>query len=156
MCLARTDWHVPKHRGLTCFIVKIHQPGIEVQQIKMVNGSNEFCQEFFDDVAIPAEDVLGRGRTTAGRWPRACCTTSAMPWAADRPTLSGISGGRGDHGAGRSDLVELARATGRAGDPRVRQLVAEARVNDVVERPAHRPGHQGDRRRAATPPRPAP
>ena len=44
------------------FIVKIHQPGIEVQQIKMVNGANEFCQEFFDDVAIPVENVLGRGR----------------------------------------------------------------------------------------------
>ena len=33
------------------------------------------------------------------------------------PYLSGISGGRGDHGEGRSDLIELARATGRAADP---------------------------------------
>ncbi len=55
MCLARTDPHVPKHQGLTMFIVKIHQPGIEVQPIGMVNGLAEFCQEFFDDVAIPAE-----------------------------------------------------------------------------------------------------
>ena len=50
--------------------MKIHQPGIEVQQIKMVNGWNEFCQEFFDDVAIPVDDVVGEvddGWTVASR-----------------------------------------------------------------------------------------
>ena len=51
-----------KHRGLTMFIIKIHQPGIDVQQIKMSNGSNEFCQEFFDDVAIPVENVRRGGQ----------------------------------------------------------------------------------------------
>ncbi|MGH9078505.1 MAG: acyl-CoA dehydrogenase family protein, partial [Acidimicrobiales bacterium] len=56
MCLARTDWHAPKHRGLTMFIMKIHQPGVELQPIKMVNRTAEFCQEFFDDVPIPASD----------------------------------------------------------------------------------------------------
>ena len=55
MCLARTDWDVPKHRGLTMFIVKIHQPGIQVEPIQQVNGSLEFCQEFFDDVRLPAD-----------------------------------------------------------------------------------------------------
>ena len=41
------------------FIVKIHQPGIDIKQIKQVNGSNEFCQEFFDDVPVPADNVVG-------------------------------------------------------------------------------------------------
>ena len=85
LCLARTDFHAPKHRGLTCFIVEIHQPGIDVRQIKMVNGSNEFCQEFFDDVAIPADNVSARS-TTAGRSPRACSSTSGTPWAEAPPT----------------------------------------------------------------------
>ena len=70
MCLARTNWDVPKHRGLTMFIVKIHQPGIQVEQIRQVDGSMEFCQEFFDDVAIPAADVVGEvddGWTVATR-----------------------------------------------------------------------------------------
>ena len=70
LCLARTDWHATKHRGLTMFIVKIHQPGIDLQQIEMVNGSKEFCQEFFDDVALPEADVVGRvndGWTVASR-----------------------------------------------------------------------------------------
>jgi alkylation response protein AidB-like acyl-CoA dehydrogenase len=131
LCLARTEWHVPKHRGLTCFIVKIHQPGIEVQQIKMVNGTNEFCQEFFDDVAIPAENVVGAvndGWTVATR----LLYHERDAVGGGSPYTSGIAGARGDHGANRGDLIELARANGRASDPRVRQLVAEARTNDVV------------------------
>jgi alkylation response protein AidB-like acyl-CoA dehydrogenase len=131
MCLARTDWHAPKHRGLTMFMIKIHQPGIDVQQIKMSNGSNEFCQEFFDDVAIPIEDVIGEindGWTVASR----LLFHERDAVGGGSPYLSGSSGGRGDHGAGRSDLIELARASGRASDPRVIQLVAEARANDLV------------------------
>jgi alkylation response protein AidB-like acyl-CoA dehydrogenase len=131
LCLTRTDWHAPKHRGLTMFIVKIHQPGIDVQQIKMSNGSNEFCQEFFDDVAIPVENVVGEindGWTVASR----LLFHERDAVGGGSPYLSGISGGRGDHGGGRSDLIELARATGRASDPRVVQLVAEGRANDVV------------------------
>jgi alkylation response protein AidB-like acyl-CoA dehydrogenase len=131
LCLARTDWQATKHRGLTCFIVKIHQPGIEIQQIKMVNGWNEFCQEFFDDVAIPAENVVGEvndGWTVASR----LLFHERDAVGGGSPYTSGTSGGRGDHGGGRTDLVELARATQSTHDPRVRQLVAEARVNDLV------------------------
>jgi alkylation response protein AidB-like acyl-CoA dehydrogenase len=131
LCLARTDWHATKHRGLTCFIVKIHQPGIEVQQIKMVNGVNEFCQEFFDDVAIPAANVLGQvndGWTVASR----LLYHEREAVAGGSPFSSGVSGMRSEAGTGRSELVELARSTGRAEDPVVRQLVAEAKVNDVV------------------------
>jgi alkylation response protein AidB-like acyl-CoA dehydrogenase len=131
LCLARTEWHAPKHRGITCFIVKIHQPGIEVVQIKMVNGANEFCQEFFDDVAIPAENVVGEvndGWTVASR----LLYHERNAVGGGSPYTSGISNSRGDHGASRGDLVELARAAGRSDDPRVRQLVAEARANDLV------------------------
>jgi alkylation response protein AidB-like acyl-CoA dehydrogenase len=130
LCLARTDFHAPKHRGLTCFIVKIHQPGIEVRRIKMVNGSNEFCQEFFDDVAIPADNVVGQvndGWTVASRllFHERDAVGGGSPYASG-------TGGRGGQGGGRNDLVELAQATGRTGEPRVRQLLAEARVNEVV------------------------
>jgi alkylation response protein AidB-like acyl-CoA dehydrogenase len=130
LCLARTDFHAPKHRGLTCFIVKIHQPGIEVRRIKMVNGSNEFCQEFFDDVPIPAENVVGLvndGWTVASRllYHERDAVGGGSPFASG-------TGGRGDQGGGRNDLVELARATGTTGDPRVRRLLAEARANELV------------------------
>jgi alkylation response protein AidB-like acyl-CoA dehydrogenase len=131
LCLARTNWHAPKHRGLTCFIVKIHQPGIEVQQIRMVDGWNEFCQEFFDDVVIPAENVVGQvndGWTVASRllYHERGAVGGASPYT------SGLSGRSGSRGGQRFDLAGIARETGRSGDPRVRQLVAEARVNDRV------------------------
>ena len=130
LCLARTDFHLPKHRGLTCFIVKIHQPGIDVRQIKMVNGSNEFCQEFFDDVAIPADNVVGRvndGWTVASR----LLFHERDAVGGGSPYSSG-TGGRGGQGGGRNDLVDLVRATGATADPRVRQLLAEARISEVV------------------------
>ena len=59
LCLTRTDWEAPKHRGLTMFLVKVHQPGIDIKRIKQVNGNSEFCQEFFDDVPVPAANVVG-------------------------------------------------------------------------------------------------
>ena len=50
LCLARTNWDVPKHRGLTVFMFPIDQEGIEVHRIEMLNGNKEFCQEFLTDV----------------------------------------------------------------------------------------------------------
>ncbi len=130
LCLARTDFHAPKHRGLTCFIVEIHQPGIDVRRIRMVNGTNEFCQEFFDDVAIPAVNVVGQvndGWTVASRllFHERDAVGGGSPYSS-----GGV--GRGERGGGRKELIELARAMGTTGDPRVRQLLAEARVNELV------------------------
>ena len=48
LCVARTNWDVPKHKGLSVLIVKVHQPGITISQIKHVDGTDEFCQEFFE------------------------------------------------------------------------------------------------------------
>jgi alkylation response protein AidB-like acyl-CoA dehydrogenase len=128
LCLARTDWEAPKHRGLTMFIVKIHQPGITVQQIKMVNGVNEFCQEFFDDVPIPAENVVGQvndGWTVASR----LLFHERDAVGGGSPYFSGFNRRRGP----QRDLIELAVDTGQRADPRVRRLVAEAHANDMVQ-----------------------
>jgi alkylation response protein AidB-like acyl-CoA dehydrogenase len=132
MCLVRTDPHVPKHQGLTMLIVKIHQPGIEVQRIKMVNGTAEFCQEFFDDVAVPVTDVVGGindGWTVASR----LLIHEREAVGGGSPYVSGVAVGTAGEGGQRSDLADLARDTGQAHDPVVRQLVAEARVNDRVQ-----------------------
>lgn len=131
LCLARTDWKVPKHRGLTMFIVKVHQPRIEVHRIKMVDGSGEFCQEFFNEALIPAEDVIG---AVNDGW----AVTSRLLFhereavGGGSPFVSGV-GAVGSASTGfRSDLVQLARDTGRAGDGRARQLVGEAIANERV------------------------
>ncbi len=130
MCLARTSWDVPKHRGLTMFIVKIHQPGITVEQIRQVDGSLEFCQEFFDDVAIPVADVVGEiddGWTVATR----LLVHERAAVGGGSPYTSGRSVGHEPTGPDRS-LAALARETGRAADPHLRQLVGEAHALQLV------------------------
>jgi alkylation response protein AidB-like acyl-CoA dehydrogenase len=132
LCLARTDSTVPKHQGLTMFILKIHQPGIEVQRIKMINGTAEFCQEYFDDVLVPVADALGGindGWTVASR----LLFHERDAVGGGSPYSSGLGMGNAAKGGQRSDLEDLARATGQSADPVVRQLLAEARVNDRVQ-----------------------
>jgi len=71
LCLARTNWDVPKHRGLSVFMLPIHQPNVEVHRIEMLNGSREFCQEFLTDVVVPDSDRVGEvddGWTVGIRW----------------------------------------------------------------------------------------
>jgi alkylation response protein AidB-like acyl-CoA dehydrogenase len=129
LCLARTNWDVPKHRGLTMFIVPIHHPGITVNQIKMVDGTEEFCEEFFDDAALPAENVLGQvddGWTVATRllFHERAAVGGASPYT------SGRSAGRGE--AAGDELVELAKARGKAKDPVVRRLIGQVEALSIV------------------------
>lgn len=130
MCLARTNWDVPKHRGLTMFIMGIHQPGVTVEQIRQVDGSLEFCQEFFDDVEIPVEDVVGEiddGWTVASR----LLVHERMAVGGGSPYTSGASVMHDSSGADMR-FVDLVRGSGRTGDPHVRQLVAEAHIRQLV------------------------
>ena len=130
MCLARTDWDVPKHRGLTMFLVEIHQPGVTVEQIRQVDGTLEFCQEFFDDVAIPAAAVVGEvndGWTVATR----LLIHERMAVGGGSPYTSGRAVG-GDTGGPSDDLVELVRDRGLTEDARARQLLGEAHARALV------------------------
>ncbi len=58
--LARTDPNVPKHKGLTMLIVDMKSPGVEVRPLKQMNGDSEFNEVYFDEVRVPAENVIGR------------------------------------------------------------------------------------------------
>jgi len=59
MLLARTDPEASKHRGISCLIVDMHDPGIEVRPIKQAWGPADFNEVFFDDVAVPVENLIG-------------------------------------------------------------------------------------------------
>jgi len=59
LMLARTNWDVPKHEGLTMFLVPIDSPGITMRRIRQVDGSDEFCEEFFDDLILGDDAVVG-------------------------------------------------------------------------------------------------
>ena len=130
MCLARTNWDVPKHRGLTMFIVEIHQPGVTVEQIRQTDGSTEFCQEFFDDVPIPETAVVGDvddGWAVANR----LLVHERMAVGGGSPYTAGRSS-KHEVGDDESEFVALIRSRGLEGDHHARLLLAEARVRSMV------------------------
>jgi alkylation response protein AidB-like acyl-CoA dehydrogenase len=125
LCLLRTNWDVPKHRGLSVFIIPIHHPGIELHRIEMINGSKEFCQEFMTDVRVPDSDRVGevdQGWTVGIRW--MFHEKNAM--GGGSPFVTGsLHSGLIEH---RDPYVDLVRGTGRVDDPRAQELVGEAHM----------------------------
>lgn len=57
--ITRTDFSVPKHKGLTMFYVDMRSPGIEIKPIKQVSGQSQFNEVYFTDVRIPDSQRLG-------------------------------------------------------------------------------------------------
>jgi alkylation response protein AidB-like acyl-CoA dehydrogenase len=137
-CLARTDWDVPKHRGLTMFVVPLRAPGLEVIPLRLVTGETGFCQEFFDNVVVPAADVIGEvndGWNVASRL--LVHERNAIAGGSDFHDMDtgGVRTDAPEVGGHRVvDLSALARERGLADDPHSRQLVAEAHVLATVNR----------------------
>jgi alkylation response protein AidB-like acyl-CoA dehydrogenase len=119
--IARTDPDVPKHAGLTYFIVDMRSPGIEVRPLVQAQGVAHFNEVFLTDVRIPAENVVGE---VDDGW-RVARTTL-------RSESSMISG------AGQatpfSALLALARERGRTSDPVIRQGLARVYSNEQIQK----------------------
>ncbi|MCY3636722.1 MAG: acyl-CoA dehydrogenase family protein [bacterium] len=119
--LARTNSDVPKHQGLTYFFVEMGSEGLDPRPLRQMTGGAEFNETFFDNVRIPAENVIGGVNNG---------------WAVAQTTLNSE---RAAVGAQTSvvdvpTLVELANKKGKAGDPAVRQALAEAWIRSEVLR----------------------
>jgi alkylation response protein AidB-like acyl-CoA dehydrogenase len=113
--LARTDPDLPKHKGITFFLLDMRTPGVDVRPLRQVTGVAHFNEVFLTDVEVPAENVVGpvnEGWRTA--------MTTLMN---ERTFIGGAT--RDDLAAG---LVAEARARGRTGDPLVCQRLAEVYV----------------------------
>jgi alkylation response protein AidB-like acyl-CoA dehydrogenase len=125
MCLARTNWDVPKHRGLTWFLVPTNAPGVTVERIRQINGNSEFCQEFFSDVELSDDDVIGDvndGWTVTQTMLLFERGAGAMQSHGARRERSGIA----------RDVLELAAAVGASSDEHSRDLVARIHVDDLA------------------------
>jgi alkylation response protein AidB-like acyl-CoA dehydrogenase len=130
LCLARTNWDVPKHRGLTVFMVPIRQRGLDVHRIEMLNGSKEFCQEFLTDVVVPDADRIGEvddGWTVGTRWMFHERMLTNSP-------LVTVPVGNAHKGDGAAFVNQVARDVCRPSDPSVRELVGEAHMLDLTDR----------------------
>jgi alkylation response protein AidB-like acyl-CoA dehydrogenase len=145
MLVARTDWDVPKHRGISFFFFPMKQPGVEIRPIKQITGEAEFNEVFIDAARVPAENLLGglnegwRVLQTALAYERSVMGDVARGPGPVKRAEAGLAADRPDPdktapdatapaAAGPSgadvDLVALAQATGRSDDPHVRQAIA--------------------------------
>jgi alkylation response protein AidB-like acyl-CoA dehydrogenase len=113
--LARTDPDAPKHLGISYLICPMDLPGIEVRPIVEMTGAHTFNEVFFDDVRVPAANLVGgEGRG----WELAKVTL-----ANERVSLS-REGALWGNGPTARDLVDAVRAAGGLADPVLRQRLA--------------------------------
>ncbi len=117
--IARTDPDVPKHAGLTAFIVPLDVPGVDIRPIRQMSGGSSFNEVFFTDVRIP--DELRLGDVGAG-WKVALTTLGFERAGSGTRTV----GGRFEQALG------LARWLGRTDDPIVRERLADLYTNRRV------------------------
>ncbi|MCW2553896.1 MAG: acyl-CoA dehydrogenase [Mycobacterium sp.] len=71
ICLARTNPDVPKHKGITYFLVDMKSPGIDIRPLREITGEALFNEVFFDELFVPDEMVVG---PVDGGWPLARTT----------------------------------------------------------------------------------
>jgi alkylation response protein AidB-like acyl-CoA dehydrogenase len=129
LLLARTNWNVPKHDGLTMFLVRMDSPGITLRRITQVNGSTEFCEEFFDNLELSDDTVVGevdKGWDVASR-----------QLYHERRAVGGgseFASGIGSENAQEKmpDYVALAQAAGQARNERTREAAGRALVHRAV------------------------
>jgi alkylation response protein AidB-like acyl-CoA dehydrogenase len=129
LCLARTDWDAPKHEGLTMFLVPLRHPGVTINRIRQVNGSVEFCEEFFDDVDVGDDAVVGE--------PGKGWDVASRQLYHERRTMG--DGSEYTSGPGIAEAqdvsIDLLSLVDKAGDSeRVREMVGRALVHRAVQR----------------------
>lgn len=119
LLLARTDWDIPKHGGLSFFIIPMKQSGIEIRAINQINGESHFNEVFLDDALVPAEYLLS---TEGDGWR---VMTAALAY--ERLIMAEGAAERSKNGQDPgTDLVAMARRHGRLTDPCLRQEIAQA------------------------------
>ena len=152
LLVARTDWDVPKHRGITYFALSMRQPGIEVRPLRQMNGYASFNEVFITDARVSSADVIGE---VGDGWSVAVTTLAyerrSFVTFGRRRSIGGTGRAAREaqaeadeyfssyvwypQRAGRADLLrERAVEAGRADDPLVRQHIARVLSDQWVGR----------------------
>jgi alkylation response protein AidB-like acyl-CoA dehydrogenase len=117
LLVARTNTDVPKHRGISMFVVDMKTPGITARPLRQIDGHAHFNEVFLDDVHLPGDALVGE---QDDGW------RVAVAMLANERVAIGAGGSSQQMGGdGYATLVALARARGCADDPVVRQELAE-------------------------------
>ncbi len=113
--LARTGEPGGRHKGISCLLVPMDQPGVRVVPIRQLTGSSEFAEVFFDDAVAQVDHVVG---AVGDGW-RVAMHTLAHERGAS--TL----GQQADFANELREVVHVAQRTGAAEDPLIRDRIAE-------------------------------
>ena len=122
--IVRTDPDLPKHQGLTMFLVDLKAPGVEVRPLKQITGEAHFNEVFFTDVRVPDDqrlDEVGAGWKVA--------LTTLMN---ERMAIGGAGGGGPRRQAGDNALIRLAKEHGVWDDGQTRDRVTDLFVQSRV------------------------
>ena len=116
--IARTDWDLPKHKGLTGFIVDMKDPNVEIRPLKQMTGGASFNEIFFNEVRVPDDHRLGDVNNG---------------WNVALPTLMNERASIGTGNAGDGNLLTrvtaMVRHYGLDKDPLVRVQLADLIMN---------------------------
>jgi len=130
LMLARTNWDVPKHEGLTMFLVPINAPGITLRRIKQVNGSIEFCEEFFDGLELGDDTVVGE---VNDGW----AVASRQLYHERRAVGGGSEFASGIGAEGKTDkptdYIALLEQVGQPDNERLQEIAGRALVHRAVQ-----------------------
>ncbi len=118
--LVRTDRQAQRHKGITFLLIDMRSPGITVRPLRQITGEAEFNEVFFENVRVPAANVVGRVHEGWG------VAITTLAW--ERDLLTFIRQISLKSALGR--LITLARRTGRASDPLVRQRIAALAIGE--------------------------
>lgn len=113
--LARTDPNVPKHKGISAFLVKLSSPGVTVNPVEIASGEPETAEVFWDDVRVPADQMLGK---PGDGWTIALSTFSYERNPAEMDVISRMH-------RWLAETEKLAKELGRDGDKQIRRRLAD-------------------------------
>ncbi len=124
LVVARTDPSLPKHQGLSMFIVDLTDPSVEVRPLRQISGGSGFNEVFFNETRIPLDHLLG---DLNQGWNLA---VSMLMF--ERVS---IGAGGGSLTADRSPaLIELARNMNKNSDPNIRQILSDLWIREKIRR----------------------
>ncbi|MGH6972027.1 MAG: acyl-CoA dehydrogenase family protein, partial [Caulobacteraceae bacterium] len=121
MLIARTDWDVPKHKGISFFFLPMKQKGVEVRPLRQITDESHFNEVFLTDAIVPAENLLGPLGAGWGVLQTALAYERSVMGEGARGPRSGVAEAKNEE-----PLIALAREAGVLSDPLIRQEIAKA------------------------------